>query len=110
MTNRDGQDNYYKMRTRKRWAFSDPPDGQNGKEGEGMKRVCITYKMQRPGEKAETVAVLPMTDERAESILKLGEDSIYVSPSCQASVYRTLAAMAQIQGYDYAGFCRAELA
>lgn len=75
-----------------------------------MKRVCITYKMCRPGEQAETCAVLPMTDERAESILKLGEDSIYLSPICQASVYRMLTAMAQIQGYDYAGFCGAELA
>lgn len=75
-----------------------------------MKNVCITYKMRCGDDVAETCAVLPMTDSRANSVLSLGEGSIFMSPNCPWSVYRVLAAMAQIQGYEYAGFCSAELA
>ncbi len=75
-----------------------------------MKNVCITYKMRCGDDVAETCVVLPMTDSRANSVLSLGEDSVFVSSAHQGSVYRALAAMAVCQGYDYAGFCSAVLA
>lgn len=74
-----------------------------------MKNICITYKMRAGDEVSESCVTLPMTEARAESILTLGEDSAFVSPHVQGSVYRVLANMAICQGYDYDGFCGAEL-
>ncbi len=74
-----------------------------------MKKVCITYRMRCGDEVTETCAVLPMTELRAASILTLGEDSAFISPRVQGSVFRVLENMALMQGYVYDGFCGAEV-
>ncbi len=74
-----------------------------------MKKVCITYKMRAGDDVSETCVVLPMTDFRAASILTLGEDSAFISPRVGGSVFRVLENLALMQGYDYDGFCGAEV-
>lgn len=79
-----------------------------GDEGPEQKRLCITYHMKRPNEGAETCITLPMTVEIAESILRDGADSPYLSPICNGDVYRILACLSNIQGYQFDQVCMVE--
>ncbi len=66
-----------------------------------MKRICITYHMSKPGENAETCITLSMTDDIADDILWMGEDSIYFGTGHNGAVRRLLENLAAIQGYNF---------
>lgn len=76
-----------------------------------MKKVCITYHMNRPGEVAETCVTLPLDDAIAKDLLKNQENSAYVvAPRSykHPSIPGLLHQLAALQGYDTAIFCCAE--
>lgn len=73
-----------------------------------MKRICITYRMQKGNETAETCHVLPMMDAVADNILREQENSQYIKSTCAVS--SVLEHLAYMQGYSYRGFICAELA
>lgn len=85
-----------------------PADKGGEDEEPEQKRLCITYHMKRSNEGAETCITLPMMAEVAESILWDGTDSPYLIPACNGDVYRILACLSSIQGYEFDGFCMAE--
>lgn len=68
-----------------------------------MKRVCITYKMFKLGEIAETCIVLPMEDHTADAAIDKIDN--FIIP---LHVYQILCSLSRLQGYHYAGFCSAE--
>lgn len=73
-----------------------------------MKKLLITYKMLNQNEVAENCVALPMLDEIAKDILLNGADSVYLNYILNGEVGRLLKSLAEIQGYDYAGFCTAD--
>lgn len=77
-----------------------------------MKHLCITYHMRNAHESAETCITLPMADDVAASILKLGEDSVYLASEIVpggpcGSVRRALEEISAMQGYALDCFCTA---
>ena len=70
-----------------------------------MRKVNITYHMERGSEIAESCITLPMEDAVAADILKHGEDSAHLSMMQNGEVYRLLRSLAAIQGYEYIGAC-----
>ena len=70
-----------------------------------MKKINITYHMEKGSEIAESCIILPMEDIVAEDILKNGEDSEHLSMMRNGEVYRLLRSLAAIQGYEYIGAC-----
>ncbi len=70
-----------------------------------MKRITITYHMERPGEVAESCITLPMTDDIADDILWMEEDSTYLGAGHNGEVRRLLESLATIQGYKFTGAC-----
>lgn len=76
-----------------------------------MKRVCITYHMNRPGEVAETCITIALDDSIAKDLFKNQENSAYVvAPRShkRPSIPALLSQLAALQGYDSADFCCAE--
>lgn len=71
-----------------------------------MKRICITYQMERKNETAETCIVLPMMEVVADNILKEQENSQYIKGLCAVS--ETLRHLAMMQGYSKAVFVCAD--
>ena len=70
-----------------------------------MKKINITYHMEKGSEIAESCITLPMEDTVAEDILKNGEGSEHLCMMRNGEVYRTLRSLATIQGYEYIGAC-----
>lgn len=73
-----------------------------------MKHINITYHMKNATETAETCITLPMRDEAATDLLEKGERSQHVDPMLLGDVYRVLASLSALQGYEFVGFCCAE--
>ena len=73
-----------------------------------MKKLLITYKMLNQNGVAENCVALPMLDDIAKDILLNGADSVYLNYILNGEVGRLLKSLAEIQGYDYAGFCTAD--
>lgn len=81
-----------------------------------MRYLNITYHMEKnhgtviePNiEIAETCIVLPMAEDVAEDVLISGADSIHLKRLCYGKVSAVLAALSELQGYHYSGFCCAE--
>lgn len=71
-----------------------------------MTKVCITYRMKRKNEVAETCITLPMTDPVAAMLLTSQGDSFQLV--CGAPLNTLLRELSELQGYVYAGFCCAE--
>lgn len=65
-----------------------------------MKRVCVTYKMIKGNDVAETCIVLPMEDSIAELVV--------ANAVMPLQIHQILCALADLQGYHYAGICSAE--
>lgn len=74
-----------------------------------MKRVTVIYHMKNEEGTAETCVTLPMRDEAADDLLERGASSEHVNPMLMGEVYRILRSLSAIQGYEYEGFCCAEL-
>lgn len=70
-----------------------------------MKRINITYHMEKPGEVAESCITLPMMDDIADDILWMGENSTYLGSGHNGEVRRLLESLAAIQGYKYTDAC-----
>lgn len=70
-----------------------------------MKHINITYHMEKPDEVAESCITLPMTDDIADDILWMGENSTYLGTGHNGEVRRLLESLAAIQGYKYIGAC-----
>lgn len=70
-----------------------------------MKNINITYHMEKPDEVAESCITLPMTDDIADDILWMGENSTYLGTGHNGEVRRLLESLAAIQGYKYIGAC-----
>lgn len=70
-----------------------------------MKRINITYRMEKPGEVAESCITLPMTDDIADDILWMEEGSTYLGTGHNGTVRRLLENLAAIQGYTFTGAC-----
>lgn len=70
-----------------------------------MKKINLTYHMEKPGEIAESCITLPMEDAVAEDILANEERSQHLNPMLNGDVYRLLRSLAAIQGYEYTGAC-----
>lgn len=71
-----------------------------------MKKVCITYHMEKPGEEAETCITLPMIDFAADDIVALGNGSDYLQPngrsrSSKGRIHRILCQVCALQGYRF---------
>lgn len=75
-----------------------------------MKRLCITYHMFRPKETAENCITTYFSDEVAEDLLNLQEDSRYVTTSGRESISDWLQLLAKLQGYDRGYFVLAQSA
>lgn len=78
-----------------------------------MKKLLVTYHMRNAEEDAETCITLPMADHIAASVLKLGEDSVYMASEIVpggpcGSVRRALEEISEMQGYVFDCFCCAE--
>lgn len=75
-----------------------------------MKNICITYRMTRANEIAETCITLPMTEGIAASILTQQGESAYVRADryTVTPVKIILNQLAELQGYNSAAFCCAE--
>lgn len=71
-----------------------------------MKYVCITYRMERKREVAETCAILPMTDEKADELL--AEQAQWRHLADGATLDVLLHKLAIIQGYHFVAFAAAE--
>lgn len=67
-----------------------------------MKKLCITYHMEKPGETAETCITLPMLAETAENIMKTQTPTIEIEA--------VLELLSGLQGYEYAGTVCVEIA
>ena len=72
-----------------------------------MKHVCITYHMKREEEIAETCITIPMEDKKAEALLKNADN--YLSLRDGATLDVLLEKLSILQGYQFCGFCMAEL-
>lgn len=72
-----------------------------------MKHVCITYHMKREGEIAETCITIPMEDMKADALLKNAEDDLSLQDGATLDVL--LKKLSILQGYQFCGFCMAEL-
>lgn len=70
-----------------------------------MKHINITYHMENSDEVAESCITLPMTDDIADDILWMGENSTYLGAGHNGEVRRLLESLAAIQGYKYTGAC-----
>lgn len=70
-----------------------------------MKRINITYHMGKTGEVAESCITLPITDDIADDILCMEEDSTYFGTGHRGTVRRLLENLAAIQGYTFIGAC-----
>ena len=70
-----------------------------------MKKINITYHMEKGSEISESCITLPMEDTVAEDILKNGEGSEHLCMMRNGEVYRILRSLATIQGYEYIGAC-----
>lgn len=70
-----------------------------------MKRINITYRMEKPGEVAESCITLPMTDDIADDILWMEEGSTYLGTGHNGTVRRLLENLAAIQGYTFTRAC-----
>ena len=71
-----------------------------------MKYVCFTYQMERKRELAETCAILPMTDEKANELLT--EQAQWRHLADGATLDVLLHKLAIIQGYHFVAFAKAE--
>ena len=74
-----------------------------------MKRLNVTYHMSNSEGIAETCITLPVTDEVAADVLELGARSERLDRMQIGELYRLLRSLSVLQGYEYAGFCCAEL-
>lgn len=74
-----------------------------------MKNINVTYHMSNEEGIAETCITLPVRDEVAADVLELGARSEHVDPMQIGELYRLLRSLSALQGYEYAGFCCAEL-
>lgn len=63
-----------------------------------MKKICVTYHMERAGETAETCIELPMIEEFAV-LLELGVDTWDVVVQFKAAIARMVNDLAHMQGY-----------
>lgn len=70
-----------------------------------MKRIRITYHMEKPGEVSESCITIPMTDDIADDILWMQESSTYLGVGHNGVVRRLLENLAEVQGYTFIGAC-----
>lgn len=84
-----------------------------------MKRICITYHLFKgyghpaasppfPMETAENCITTSFSDEIAEDLLKLQEDSRYIAAPGRETISVWLDLLAKLQGYDSGCFVLAE--
>ena len=84
-----------------------------------MKRICITYHLFKgygqpagsppfPRETAENCIITSLPDEVADDLLKLQEDSRYVTARDRETISAWLDLLARLQGYDSGCFVMAE--
>lgn len=72
-----------------------------------MKRICITYRMERENETAETCIVLPMTEIQAGQLFEDQKEFSYGIGKSH-SVSQIIDNLASLQGYERAKFVCAE--
>lgn len=68
-----------------------------------MTDVCITYRMERESEVAETRITLPMDDIVATMLVDTQGDCFLLMAGGPLTVL--LRELSQLQGYTYTGFC-----
>ena len=72
-----------------------------------MKRICVTYHMERGNETAETCIVLPMTEIQAKQLLE-DQNKYSYGIGKSHSVRQIIDILASLQGYERATFVCAE--
>ncbi len=72
-----------------------------------MKHICITYHMKCGEEIAETCITIPMEDKKAEALLRNADDDPSLRDGATLDVL--LKKLSILQGYQFCGFCTAEL-
>lgn len=72
-----------------------------------MEHICFSYHMKNDKETAETCITLPMEDKVAESILSLGDDSLYMD-SATGVIHGIFERLSEIQGYQFCGVVQAK--
>lgn len=72
-----------------------------------MKRICITYQMEKENEVAETCIVLPMTEIQAEQLFE-DQSKFSYGIGKSHSVSQIIENLASLQGYEKARFICAE--
>lgn len=70
-----------------------------------MQHINITYHTGKPGEVAESCITLPITDDIADDILCMEEDSTYRGTEHNRVVRRLLERLAALQGDTFLGAC-----
>ena len=71
-----------------------------------MKRVCVWYHMEKPGEDAESCITLPMKDLTAEDLLE--QQEAFWGLDHFGELRLLLGCLAALQGYESAEFVKAE--
>ena len=71
-----------------------------------MKRVCVWYHMEKPGEDAESCITIPMEDLTAEDLLE--QQEAFWGLDHYGELRRLLVCLAQLQGYESGEFVKAE--
>lgn len=69
-----------------------------------MKRITITYHMEKQGDVAENCITIPASDETLQAIFGAGPDA-----HTRLSIDQLINALAELAGYDYGYYISSEM-